>query len=76
MEEMSKTSYVSPYYLATAYAGIGDKDKTFKLLNQAVDERSDSLILYITVCPEMDGVRGDPRYKDLLRRVNLPDKSL
>src|SRR5262249_16801611 len=41
--EAAKTKFVSPYFLATAYAGPGDKDKTFEWLDVAYRDRTDSL---------------------------------
>ncbi len=69
--EAAKTKFVSPYFLATAYAGLGDKDKAFEWLETAYRERADWLA-YLKVDPEMDRLRPDPRFQDLLRRVGLP----
>ena len=67
----AKTKFVSPYFLATAYAGLGDKDKAFEWLETAYRERVD-WITYLKVDPELDPLRSDPRYADLLRRIGLP----
>lgn len=71
--EKSKNEYVAPYYIAIAYAGLGENEDAFKWLERAYEDKSDSLILYLTADPQMDGIRSDPRYKDLLRRMNLPE---
>jgi len=71
--ETSNNEYVSPYYLAIAYAGLGETEHVFTYLERAYEDRSDSLILYFTADPQMDGIRSDPRYKDLLKRTNLPE---
>ena len=39
-ERKSKSAYVSPYMIATIYAGLGDKDKAFVFLEKAYQERS------------------------------------
>ena len=73
LKERAKTDYVSPYYFAIAYAGLGKNEETFKSLERACDDKSDSLVLYLTADPQMQGIRSDPRYKDLLKRMNLPE---
>src|SRR6267154_6448530 len=62
--------YVSPYGLAQAYAALNDREQTFKWLQVAYDGRA-VWMSYIAVDPVFDGVRSDPRFDDLLRRVRL-----
>ncbi len=71
--DKSKTAYVAPYYFALAYAGLDDKEQTFIWLERAYADRSDSLVLYLTADPQMNSIRIDPRYKDLLKRMGLPE---
>ncbi len=71
VEELSSQSYVDFYQLATIYAGLGEKDETFRLLEQGYEERSAGM-LYLAVDPFWDNIRSDPRYADLLRRMGLP----
>ena len=49
---------------------MGDKEQTFKWLEQAYKEKTEPL-LYLRVDPRLDSLRSDPRFEDLLRRVNL-----
>jgi len=58
--------------LATVYAALGDKEQAFALLEEAYDERSASLP-FIQCGPDFDPLRDDPRFQDLLRRMNFPD---
>jgi TolB-like protein/Tfp pilus assembly protein PilF/predicted Ser/Thr protein kinase len=67
----SKHSYVSGYILATVYAALGDKSQAFAHLQQAYLQRSFFLAL-IKVDPEVDSLRPDPRFQDLLLRMNFP----
>jgi len=71
LRELSKTRYVRPYYLASIYATLGDKDKAFAELDRSFAER-DCYLGRVTVDPFMDPLRGDPRFKDLMKRMNLP----
>jgi serine/threonine protein kinase len=64
-------AYVDFYQLATVYAGLGDKDEAFRLLEKGYEQRSAGMP-YLAVDPFWDSLRSDPRYADLLRRVGLP----
>jgi serine/threonine-protein kinase len=68
--ELSKSRYVSPYYLASARAALGETDSAFTLLEQAFEERSHGMTFLITD-PSLDDLRADPRLADLIRRVGL-----
>jgi tetratricopeptide (TPR) repeat protein len=70
--QSSKTGYVSPYMIATVYAGLGDKDRAFEFVTKAYNERSTDLAYFLRVDLRMDTLRSDPRFQDLLRRMNFP----
>jgi len=70
LKELSKRRYISPYRIAQAYAALGDFDQAFALLEKAYEERTGDLI-QLKVEPENDPLRSDPRFQDLLRRMNL-----
>jgi hypothetical protein len=71
LKELSKSVYVAPYTIAIVYAGLGDKDQAFAWLDRAYDDRS-GYLTWLTTDPQLDGLRSDPRFADLLRRVGLP----
>jgi eukaryotic-like serine/threonine-protein kinase len=66
----SRHIYVSPYGIATAYAALGDKDQAFAQLEQTYAQRS-QFMDFLKVDPELDSLRSDPRFQDLLGRMNL-----
>jgi TolB-like protein/Flp pilus assembly protein TadD len=68
---LSKRKYVSSYFIAGIYAGLGERDQTFAWLEKAYQERQTSMTL-IAVDPVFDPVRSDPRFVHLVRRVGLP----
>ncbi len=70
LKERSNTSYVPPYNIAIVYAGLGDKDQAFAWLDRAFEERS-GYLTWLTTDPQLDGLRPDSRFADLLRRVGL-----
>jgi len=71
VEALSSHTYVDFYQLATVYAGLGEKNETFRLLEKGYEQRSAGMP-YLAIDPFWDNVRSDPRYADLLRRVGLP----
>jgi serine/threonine protein kinase/Flp pilus assembly protein TadD len=69
----SKEGYIPAGARARIYAGLGDKDKIFQWLETAYVERSIAGTVpgMIKVDPVFDSLRSDPRFTDLLRRMNL-----
>ncbi|MFZ0007945.1 MAG: TIR domain-containing protein [Steroidobacteraceae bacterium] len=61
----------SPYRIAVAYAWRGEADSAFGWLERAYRQRDAALSLLI-IEPGLSGVRGDPRFKALLRKMNFP----
>jgi hypothetical protein len=70
LRDAAKTRYVRPYFLASIYATLGDKDKAFAELEKSFAEK-DAYLGRISVDPFMDPLRDDPRFKNLLKRMNL-----
>ena len=68
LNEISKEKYVPAYHRAIIYAGLGEKDKAFEWLEKGYEEH---FIIAIKVDPVWDPLRSDPRFQDLLRRMNL-----
>ena len=68
--ESEKTSPVDPIAFAQAFAGIGDKDHALAWLEKAYAQHSNGLTS-LKVDPAYDRLRGDQRFRDLLRRVGL-----
>ena len=66
---LSKRRYVSPYDLATVYAGNADTEQTLTFLEKACEERSGWLPLWLKVDPKFNRVRGQARFSALLKRV-------
>jgi serine/threonine protein kinase/TolB-like protein/Tfp pilus assembly protein PilF len=69
LNEHSKENYVPAMLRARIYAGLGEKDKAIEWLEKGYGDRA---ITNIKVNPEVDPLRSDPRFADLLRRMNLP----
>jgi TolB-like protein/tRNA A-37 threonylcarbamoyl transferase component Bud32/Flp pilus assembly protein TadD len=71
LRQLSKQRYVSAYGITQTYIALGDFDHAWAWLEKAFEERSFQLI-WLKVDPTIDPLRSDPRFQDLLRRVNFP----
>jgi TolB-like protein/Tfp pilus assembly protein PilF/predicted Ser/Thr protein kinase len=68
LERRSTESYVDPYFVATIFAALGEKDEAFALLNKACEERS-YWMPWINIDPQLDNLRSDSRLEALVQRV-------
>lgn len=64
----STQRYVSPFYIALVYAGLGENDKAIDNLEKAYQDRSNGVV-FLKVDPQLDGLRASPRFQALLRRL-------
>jgi TolB-like protein/DNA-binding winged helix-turn-helix (wHTH) protein/Tfp pilus assembly protein PilF len=71
LKEQSKRKYVAPYDIALVYIGLGDKDQAFAWLEKAYQAHSNDMS-NLKQDPMFDPLRSDPRFQDLLRRMNFP----
>jgi serine/threonine-protein kinase len=71
LRERSKREYISSYFVAIIYAGLGNKDQAFAWLQKAFEDRADELV-FLKADPRFDPLHSDPRFQDLLRRMNFP----
>jgi TolB-like protein len=65
--------YFDPYYMAVLYGGLGDKDGAFACLEKAYEERS-AQMPQVKMEPWLDPLRADPRYQELLHKMNLSEQ--
>jgi serine/threonine protein kinase/Tfp pilus assembly protein PilF len=63
--------YVDPHLIAELYACAGDSDEALRWLERAYDEHCIPMV-YLGVHPTWDGMRDDPRFRSLVRRMKLP----
>ncbi len=70
LKELSERQYISPYSIALIYIGLGQKDKTFEWLEKTYEDQNDMLV-WIRIAPEVDNLRADPRFRNLMSRVGF-----
>jgi serine/threonine-protein kinase len=71
LTDVARNRYVPSWATAIVYAGLGEKQKAIELLEKGVDEHSLGSFAMVRVEPIWDPLRSDPRFTDLLRRMNL-----
>ncbi|MGH9839333.1 MAG: protein kinase domain-containing protein [Blastocatellia bacterium] len=73
-KELQRTTDPEPVRGTVAvWAALGNKDEAFRLLFDAVEKRAD-LLIFTKVDPPFDSLHSDPRWKELLRPMNFPEK--
>jgi DNA-binding winged helix-turn-helix (wHTH) protein/TolB-like protein/Tfp pilus assembly protein PilF len=70
LEATAKQDKRALYGVALIYAGLNDKDKAFEWLERALEGRAVS-IRNLRYDPDLDVLKADPRFDDLLRRFDL-----
>ena len=60
------------WFIAIVYAALGDKDGAFKWLEIAYGPPNHPYVPWMRYSPDFKSLRDDPRFADLLRRMNLP----
>jgi len=73
LEELLKLSqerYVSPYSIALVYNGLGEHDETLAWLERGLEKR-DARMVSLKVEPKWNNLRREPRFVDLMRRMNF-----
>jgi TolB-like protein/DNA-binding winged helix-turn-helix (wHTH) protein/Tfp pilus assembly protein PilF len=71
LERKAKHTSASPYTMATIYAGLGENDKAFDLLEKAYSEKSLDFALPLQSDLLLESLRADPRFQIMLRRIGL-----
>jgi TolB-like protein/Tfp pilus assembly protein PilF len=67
----STRKYVSPYYLAIAYVGLGENERAVDCLDKAFADRSNGLV-FMKVEPALDELRLIPRFVALQQKLKFP----
>ena len=72
LARQSREHYLPPLDIGRYYACAGRKDKVLDLLDLALDKRDADLPYIGWAVPHFDLVRHEPRFRDILGRLNLP----
>jgi TolB-like protein/Tfp pilus assembly protein PilF len=72
LKELSERQYVKPFFIALFYAEAEQKEEALRWLEKAYEER-DYMLVSLKTERRWDLLRSDPRFQDLLRRLNFPE---
>ncbi|MBV8864288.1 MAG: winged helix-turn-helix domain-containing protein, partial [Acidobacteriaceae bacterium] len=70
MLDLTEHRYIPPEYIAIVYEGLGERDRAIQWFEKAYAEHS--MNSWILSDPRLDNIRTDPRFRDILRRMGLP----
>jgi len=71
LKEQAHHRYVSGFFFAEAYTGLGQRDQAINWLERAYQER-DEWMVFGNSYPGLDPLRSEPRFQALMRRMNFP----
>ena len=71
LDKLSAEKYVSPYYVATIYAGLDEKSKAIEQLRLAQKDRFIGMV-WLKVNPRFDNLRNEDGFKELMRELRFP----
>ena len=72
LEALARLRYVPPSKLATAYLGLGDRDRALSWLWRAVEAHDDRLV-YLAVDTHFIDLHADPEFRRIAARTGLLD---
>jgi TolB-like protein/Flp pilus assembly protein TadD len=72
LQERATSEYILPTCFAGVYASLGNTDEAFRWLEKAYQERNWGMV-WLKISPSWDSLRSDPRFDDLLKRMNFPE---
>jgi tetratricopeptide (TPR) repeat protein len=72
LEELSTTRYVDPAFIALLHLGMGETGQALDWLEKGYEGHS-FWMAWLKADPFLDPLRGEPRFNDLLERLNFPD---
>jgi serine/threonine protein kinase/TolB-like protein len=75
LQDGERSGHADPYFQAWVHAALGNKDQTLQSLGRAIDYRSELIVFAdfggLRTDRAWDGMRDDPRFEDLCRRVGM-----
>lgn len=75
LAQMNRSDGIDPYLFGIVHLGIGEKARALDYIEKSADSHSGEA-LWMGVDPTLDGLRGEPRFKALLKRLGLDKISL
>ena len=73
LRQESTQAYVQNYTFALIHVGLGDKEEALDYLEKHMLSRAETANTSYATAPELDGLRAEPRFKAMLKQMNLPE---
>jgi hypothetical protein len=70
LDAFGARAFAAPFQIAVVSAALGDKERAFTALDQAIATRT-WYVTWLAVDPSLDPLRSDPRFAERLRRVGF-----
>ncbi|MBV9209408.1 MAG: tetratricopeptide repeat protein, partial [Acidobacteria bacterium] len=70
LEKLSNEKYVAPYYVATVYAGLDEKEKAIGQLRLAYGDKFIGMV-WLKVNPRFDNLRQEPGFVELMEKMHF-----
>ncbi|HEY8560107.1 MAG TPA: protein kinase [Pyrinomonadaceae bacterium] len=71
LDDSAEKSFVTPLHRALVHLHLGETERALTRLAEAVEAR-DPWTVWLGTEPQLDGLRGEPRFQALLRRAKSP----
>jgi serine/threonine protein kinase len=77
LEELQRLAYAQPYWVARIYAALGETGDALTWLEKAYEDRSELLVQAdigmggLRMDQAWNGLRGEPRFQELLRKTGM-----
>jgi tetratricopeptide (TPR) repeat protein len=75
LRELLRQPHVSCYFVARIFAALSEKDEALGWLETDYREHAEWLVM-LKVDARLDNLRPDPRFQELLHRINFPRADL
>jgi tetratricopeptide (TPR) repeat protein len=72
LHQLAESAPVDPGDIASLYARLGEKDSAFVYLDKAYRDHTNQ-IYFLKVDPDLDSLRSDIRYMELLRKMGFSE---
>jgi serine/threonine protein kinase/Tfp pilus assembly protein PilF len=72
VQELIDELLVGDIVIPLVAATLGDNDLAFQMLEKFYEEHN-TFMIFTKMAIELEGLRSDPRYDDLIRRLNFPE---
>jgi serine/threonine protein kinase/Tfp pilus assembly protein PilF len=72
LEKELEEGHATWVHVASVYFALGDNEKALAALEQGFEER-EPLMFGLKVYPRWDGLRSEPRFQEIIRRMNFPE---